>query len=109
VPTRWGSKGRLNLICTLSLFDNSERLEVREFASACSQTQVIAYLETLAEGCDPQRLTLVVLDNALFHRGAQLPSAELPGKPREFICATYLPTARNSTLSKVFGTGSKAS
>lgn len=31
-----------------------------------------AYLETLAEGCDPALLTVVVLDNAHSHKGSQL-------------------------------------
>ena len=72
VPTRWGSKGRLNLIGTLSLFGEREQLEVRELDGSCDQAQVIAYLETLAEACDPKRLTVVVLDNAPFHKGVQL-------------------------------------
>ena len=78
VPTRWGSKGRLclspktaphglgrNLIGTLSLFGESKQLEVRELDGSCNQTQVIDYLETLAEGCDPKHLTVVVLDNGV--------------------------------------------
>lgn len=72
VPTRWGSKGRLNLIGTLSLFGEYAQLEVRELDGSCNQAQVIAYLETLAEACDPKRLTVVVLDNAPFHKGVQL-------------------------------------
>jgi putative transposase len=72
IPTRWSSKGRLNLIGTLSLFGNRQQLEVRELEGACNQTQVIAYLETLAESCNPERITVVVLDNAPFHKGAQL-------------------------------------
>jgi putative transposase len=72
VPTRWGSKGRLNLIGTLSLFGESKQLEVRELAGSCTQAHVITYLETLAECCNPKHLTVVVLDNAPFHKGLQL-------------------------------------
>ncbi len=72
VPTRWGSKGRLNVIGTLSLFGKHEQLEIRELDGSCDQAQVLAYLETLAEACDPKRLTVVVLDNAPFHKGEQL-------------------------------------
>jgi len=72
VPTRWGSKGRLNLIGTLSLFGVSEQLEVRELEGSCTQTQVMAYLETLAESCHPKQLTVVVLDNAPFHKGQKV-------------------------------------
>ena len=72
VPTRWGSKGRINLIGTLSLFGETQHLEVRELNGSCNQAQVIAYLETLAEGCNPEHLTVVVLDNAPFHKGRQV-------------------------------------
>ncbi len=72
MPTRWSSKGRINLIASLSLFGAHEQLEVRELDGSCTQVQVIDYLETLAKGCDPRRLTVVVLDNAPFHKGSQL-------------------------------------
>ena len=72
IPTRWGSKGRLNLIGTLSLFGKREQLEVRELDGSCNQAQVLAYLETLAERCNSESLTVVVLDNAPFHKGVQL-------------------------------------
>lgn len=72
VPTRWGSKGRVNLIGPLSLFGEREQLEIRELDGSCNQAQVVAYLDTLAEVCDPERLTVVVLDNAPFHKGEQL-------------------------------------
>jgi putative transposase len=72
VPTRWGSKGRLNLIGTLSLFGNSEQLEVLELNGSCTQAHVVAYLETLIQSCTPKHLTVVVLDNAPFHKGEQI-------------------------------------
>lgn len=72
IPTRWSSKGRLNLIGTLSLFGEEQSLEVRELEGSCNQAQVIAYLETLAQSCKPEHITVVVLDNATFHRGKAL-------------------------------------
>lgn len=72
MPTRWGSKGRINLIGTLSLFGECEQLEVRELDGSCNQAQVMAYLETLAAGCDTERLTVVVLDNATFYKGEKI-------------------------------------
>ncbi len=72
VPTRWASKGRINLIGTLSLFGEREQLEVRELDGSCNQAQVVAYLDTLAKGCDSERLTVVVLDNAPFHKGEMI-------------------------------------
>ena len=72
IPMRWSSKGRLNLIGTLSLFGEHEHLEVRELDGSCNQAQVIAYLETLVKSCKPEHITVVVLDNATFHRGKAL-------------------------------------
>ena len=85
VPTRWSSAGRLclgpkaappglgrNLIGSLSLFGATEQLEVRELSGSCTQAQVISYLDTLAQSCDPARLTVVVLGNAPFHKGKLL-------------------------------------
>ena len=72
IPTRWGSSGRINLIGTYSLHGCHEQLEVRELEGTCNGEQVIAYLETLAAECVPDRLTVVVLDNAPFHKGAKL-------------------------------------
>ncbi len=72
VPTRWSSAGRLNLIGSLSLLGTTAQLEVRELTGSCTQAQVISYLDTLAQSCDPARLTVVVLDNAPFHKGKLL-------------------------------------
>ena len=76
VPTRWGSQGRINLIGTLALDGQGEHLEVRELAASCTQDAVIAYLDTLAAQSEAEqcrlgkaRFTVVVLDNASFHRG----------------------------------------
>lgn len=72
IPTRWGSAGRINLIGTYSLHRDQTVLEVRELDGTCNGEQVIAYFDTLAAGCHPDRLTVVVLDNAPFHKGAKL-------------------------------------
>lgn len=72
IPTRWGSSGRINLIGTYSLHGTEEVLEVRELEGTCTGEQVMAYLDTLAAECVPDRITVVVLDNAPFHKGAKL-------------------------------------
>jgi putative transposase len=72
IPTRWGSQGRLNLIGTYTLHPTQPHLDVRALDGSCTQVQVIAYLDTLAQQCEPSRLTVVVLDNAAFHRGKAL-------------------------------------
>ena len=69
IPTRWGSQGRLNLIGTYSLQSEPPQLEVGALEGSCTQAQVMAYLDTLAEQCEPGRLTVIVLENAAFHRG----------------------------------------
>ena len=72
IPTRWGSSGRINLMGTYSLHGTEEQLEVRELSGTCNGEQVIAYLDTLALQVVPGQLTVVVLDNAPFHKGAKL-------------------------------------
>lgn len=72
VPSRWGSQGRINLIGTLSLRGEHEQLEVRELEGSCKHDEGIAYLDTLSLRCDPARLTVVVLDNASFHKGKRI-------------------------------------
>ena len=72
IPTRWGSSGRINLMGTFGFHGVEEVLEVRELEGNCTGEQVVAYLDTLALECDPQRVTVVVLDNAPFHKGAKL-------------------------------------
>lgn len=72
IPTRWGSSGRINLIGTYGLHGSEDVLEVRELSGSCNGDQVIAYLDTLAADCVPDQLTVVVLDNAPFHKGAKL-------------------------------------
>ncbi|TNM60186.1 IS630 family transposase, partial [Deinococcus radiopugnans] len=72
IPTRWGSNGRINLMGCLTLDSAVTRLDVRELNGNCTGEQVIEFLDTFAQRCDPQRWTVVVLDNAPFHKGAAL-------------------------------------
>lgn len=67
--TRWGSKGRLNLIGTWSLHGEQKQLEYRFLEGSCCTQDVIAYLDALAEQAHKTgTFTVVVLDNAPFHR-----------------------------------------
>lgn len=90
IPTRWGKSGRINLIGTYSLHGAEEVLEVRELEGNCTGEQVIAYLDTLALECDPSHLTVVVLDNAPFHKGATL-RAKQPEWQERGLFIRYLP------------------
>lgn len=72
IPTRWSSQGRINLIGTYSLHGQEEILEYRELEGNCRKALVLDYLERLFVDCKPERLTVVVLDNATFHKGADI-------------------------------------
>lgn len=72
IPTRWGSQGRLNLLGSLSLHGEQQQLEYRLLDGKCTRAEVVAYLETLAKHCQPDQLTVVILDNAGFHKGGEI-------------------------------------
>jgi putative transposase len=68
VPTRWGSRGRINVIGTLRLDESGERLEYAALEGSCRSAEVIAYLDALAgEAESVGEEVVVVLDNAPFH------------------------------------------
>ncbi len=67
VPTRWVSRGRVNLIGTLCLEGGEAggRLEYSMLDGPCRTGEVVLYLDALAE--DAEEEVVVVLDNAPFH------------------------------------------
>lgn len=68
VPSRWGSRGRINLIGTLSIDDSGERLEYSMIEGACRSAEVISYLGALAEdAARGGKEVVAVMDNAPFH------------------------------------------
>jgi putative transposase len=68
VRTRWGSEGRINLIGTLSIEGENERLEYCPLEGPCRKEIVSAYLDALAEEAEKAgEEVVVVLDNAPFH------------------------------------------
>lgn len=90
IPTRWGKSGRINLMGTYSLYGVEEGLEVRELEGNCTGEQVMSYLDTLALECDPACITVVVLDNAPFHKGAKLREKQREWE-RKGLFLRYLP------------------
>lgn len=69
VPKHWGSAGRINLIGSLSFHGDSQQFAYRLLEGSCKAPVVVAYLDTLAETARSSgKLTVVVLDNAGFHR-----------------------------------------
>jgi putative transposase len=68
VPTRWGSRGRINLIGTLCLEGERERLEYGMLDGPCRSGEVVSYLRALAEeASQADKEVVVVMDNAPFH------------------------------------------
>jgi len=72
IPTRWGSSGRINLMGCYTVAKHTTGLDIREIDGNCTGEQVIRFLDTVAQGCDPQQLTVVILDNAPFHKDTTL-------------------------------------
>ncbi len=73
VKTRWGSKGRINLIGTLRVEGEGELLEYEMLEGGCRTREVLGYLDALAEKAQEEaRPCVVVLDNAPFHRAGVL-------------------------------------
>jgi putative transposase len=72
IPTRWSSQGRINLIGTYSLHGEQEVLEYRELTGSCRKDAVLDYLERLYVDCKPEQLTVVVMDNATFHKSKEI-------------------------------------
>ena len=65
-------------------------MDIRELEGNCTGEQVIHFLDTLAQKCDPQQLTVVILDNAPFHKGAAL-REKMPEWEAQGLYLRYLP------------------
>lgn len=79
VPTRWGSRGRINLLGTLSFGQSGEeRLEYSMVEGSCRSAEVIAYLDALAReaGKAGEEEVVVVMDNAPFHTSGMVRERE---------------------------------
>jgi hypothetical protein len=116
IPTRWGSQGRINLIGTLAVDAQGEHLEARQLTASCTQDVVIAYLDTLAEQSDDAqrrsgtaRLTVVILDNASFHRGKAIRAREPIWAAKGCSFDIFQRTAPCSIALKRLGADSKDS
>lgn len=91
VPTRWGSRGRVNLIGTLALEGGEERLEYRMLDGPCRSGEVVGYLSALAgEAEDAGEEVVVVMDNAPFHT-AKAVKERRPGWEAKGLKLRYLP------------------
>jgi putative transposase len=70
VPKAKGSSGQVNVIGTLGFYEGQPTLDDQLFEGVCTSEVVAAYLETVAARSHPEVWTVVVLDNASFHRSA---------------------------------------
>lgn len=68
VPTRWSRYGRLNLIGAREVYGDKQRLHYQALETSVKSANVLAFLERLADICLPDSLSVVILDNATFHR-----------------------------------------
>ena len=91
VPTRWGSAGRLNVIGAWSIHGEDAHLEYRLLEGSCKQVEVVGFLRWQAAICDPERPTVIVLDNATFHRGAALKALKREWESQGLVLR-YLPS-----------------
>jgi putative transposase len=83
VRSRWGSSGRINLIGTLCLEGQVERLEYSLTEGPCRSGEVKDYLDALAEQARREgKPCVVVLDNAPFHTSGMIREREEEWKAR---------------------------
>ena len=88
IPSRQGSAGRLNLIGALDFAAN--KLIYRDLVGSCDARKCEAFLDSLAQQADPEGLTVVVLDNARFHKAANIKAKE-PQWQAKGLFLRYLP------------------
>ncbi len=88
VPTRWGSHGRLNLIGALSWMDKRLHFELLE--GSVTSDRVIHFIDRLTRNATCSRVSVVVLDNAGFHKSAKV-QAERPSWETRGVFLRFLP------------------
>ena len=95
VRSRWGSGGRINLIGTLCLEGETERLEYSLIEGSCRSGEVKGYLDALAEQAQREgKPCVVVLDNAPFHTAGMIRESEAQWEARGlrlYRLASYCP------------------
>jgi putative transposase len=90
VPVRWGSHGRLNLIGALAWGKEKRTLHFEVVEESVKSDQVTAFIDALSKDATPDRLTVVVLDNARFHTSTQVKDKR-PMWEEQGVFLRYLP------------------
>lgn len=88
IPSRQGSAGRLNILGTLDFATG--KLLYRDLEGSCDAIKCEAFLDHLAERANPKSLTVVVLDNARFHKAKNIKGKE-PLWQAKGLFLRYLP------------------
>lgn len=89
VPTRWGSHGRINAIGVLWRGEE-DALWYRLLEGSITSVEVIEFLEGVAASCTPESLTVVVMDNAGFHK-SKLVQQKRPSWEERGLFLRFLP------------------
>jgi transposase len=103
VPKSKGSDDQVNVLGTLCEYQGQQTLEYRLFEGTCCSAVFIAYLDTLAAQSTPEIPTIVVLDNASFHRSAGV-KARIAWWQEQGLYLFYLPpyASRLNPLERVW-------
>lgn len=88
IPSRQGSAGRLNLIGALDFA--LDKLFYHDLTGSCDAKKCEVFLDTLADQANPEGLTVVVLDNARFHKAKNIKAKE-PIWQTKGLFLRYLP------------------
>lgn len=88
IPSRQGSAGRLNLIGALDF--TFDKLFYRDLTGSCDANKCETFLDTLAEQANPEGLSVVILDNARFHKAKNIKAKE-PFWQTKGLFLRYLP------------------
>ncbi len=90
VPTRWGSHGRLNLIGALAWGKEKRTLHFKLIEESVKSEHVVAFIDELARNANEDQLTVIVLDNASFHTGANIKERRQAWEEKN-VLLRYLP------------------
>ena len=87
-PLSWSSRGRLNLIGALAW--KTRTLHFETFEESIKSKQAVAFIDAIAQGADPDKLTVIVLDNARFHTSIKIKEKQ-PEWEKKGVLLRFLP------------------
>lgn len=90
VSMRWGSHGRLNLIGALAWGKEKRTLHFELIEESVKSEHVLTFIDELARNAPADQLSVVVLDNASFHTGANIKERRQDWEEKN-VLLRYLP------------------